>query len=118
MRCADRILKLSPDNAEALRDRGLGYFKLGHRHGARHDLGALPAPAIPDAADAGSLRERLVELSSGAAKPKLTSSARSDRHHFEVVLGHAAIRARPGVGNPPSACPVRCLPRATPSASS
>ena len=38
VRCADRILKLAPDNAEALRDRGLGYFKLGHRHGARQDL--------------------------------------------------------------------------------
>jgi regulator of sirC expression with transglutaminase-like and TPR domain len=68
VRCADRILKLSPENPEALRDRGLGYFKLGHRHGARHDLGRY-VQLNPDAADAGSLRERLVELSSGAAKP-------------------------------------------------
>lgn len=68
VRCADRILKLAPDNAEALRDRGLGYFKLGHHHGARHDLGRY-LQFHPEAADAGPLRERLVELSSGPAKP-------------------------------------------------
>ena len=68
VRCADRILKLSPDNADALRDRGLGYFMLGHRHGARHDLGRY-LHLKPDASDVGSLRERLVELSNGAAKP-------------------------------------------------
>ena len=65
VRCADRILKLSPENTEALRDRGLGDFKLGHRHGARQDL-ARYLQLQPDAADAGSLRERLVELSNGA----------------------------------------------------
>ena len=65
VRCADRILKLAPDNTEALRDRGLGYFKLGHRHGARQDL-ARYLQLQPDAADAGSLRERLVEMSNGA----------------------------------------------------
>ncbi|WP_159016527.1 SirB1 family protein [Cognatiluteimonas profundi] len=68
VRCADRILKLAPDNADALRDRGLGYFKLGHRHGARRDLGRY-LQMNPEAADVGSLRERVVELSSGAAKP-------------------------------------------------
>jgi regulator of sirC expression with transglutaminase-like and TPR domain len=68
VRCADRILKLAPDNAEALRDRGLGYFKLGHRHGARLDLGRY-LQMNPEAADVGSLRERVVELSSGTAKP-------------------------------------------------
>jgi len=65
VRCADRLLKLAPDNTEALRDRGLGYFKLGHRHGARQDL-ARYLQLQPDAADAGSLRERLVEMSNGA----------------------------------------------------
>ena len=68
VRCADRILRLSPDSADALRDRGLGYFKLGHRHGARADLGRY-LQLHPQAADAGSLRERLVELSSEAARP-------------------------------------------------
>jgi regulator of sirC expression with transglutaminase-like and TPR domain len=68
VRCADRILRLTPDNPEALRDRGLGYFKLGHRHGARTDLGRY-LQLHPQAADAGSLRERLVELNAGAARP-------------------------------------------------
>jgi len=68
VRSADRILKLSPDNSEALRDRGLGYVRVGHRHGARNDL-ARYLQLNPDAADAGPLRERLVEMSSGAPRP-------------------------------------------------
>jgi regulator of sirC expression with transglutaminase-like and TPR domain len=68
VRCADRILKLAPDNADALRDRGLGYFKLGHRHGARNDLGRY-LQLHPQAPDAGTLRERVVELSAVSAKP-------------------------------------------------
>ena len=68
VRSADRILKLSPDNSEALRDRGLGYLRLGHRHGARGDL-ARYLQLNPEAADAGPLRERLVEVSSGAPRP-------------------------------------------------
>ena len=68
VRSADRLLKLAPDNAEALRDRGLGYLKLGYRHGARQDLGRY-LQRYPDAPDAVPLRERLVELSAGAARP-------------------------------------------------
>lgn len=68
VRCADRILRLAPDNLEALRDRGLGYLRLGHRHGARHDL-ARYLQLHPEAADAGPLHERLVELSSGSTRP-------------------------------------------------
>jgi len=68
VRSADRILKLSPDNSDALRDRGLGYLRLGHRHGARNDL-ARYLQLNPDAADAGPLRERLVDMSSGAPRP-------------------------------------------------
>ena len=68
VRCSDRILRITPDSAEALRDRGLGYFKLGHVHGARADLGRY-LQLHPQAPDASSLRERLVELSSGAARP-------------------------------------------------
>jgi tetratricopeptide (TPR) repeat protein len=37
-RSADRILRLTPDNTEALRDRGLAYLHMGHHHGARQDL--------------------------------------------------------------------------------
>ena len=68
VRSADRILKLSPDNSDALRDRGLGYLRIGHRHGARNDL-ARYLQLNPDAADAGPLRERLVDMSSGAPRP-------------------------------------------------
>ena len=68
VRSADRILRLAPNNLEALRDRGLGYLRLGHRHGARQDL-ARYLQLHPDAADAGPLHERLVELSSSSSRP-------------------------------------------------
>lgn len=66
-RSADRILRLSADNGDALRDRGLAYLKMGYRQGARADL-ARYLQLNPDAQDSGPLRERLVELSSGQAK--------------------------------------------------
>ena len=69
MRCADRILKLSPDNAEALRDRGLGYLQAGPPPRRARRTWRATCSCNPDAADAGSLRERLVELSSGAGAP-------------------------------------------------
>lgn len=68
VRCADRILRLSPDNSDALRDRGLGYLRMGYRHGARQDL-ARYLQLNPDAADSGPLHERLVEASNAPAKP-------------------------------------------------
>ena len=64
VRCADRVLKLSPNNAEALRDRGLGYMKLGHAHGARHDLTRY-LQLNPNATDSESLRERLIGIARG-----------------------------------------------------
>jgi regulator of sirC expression with transglutaminase-like and TPR domain len=60
VRCADRILRLIPDNAEALRDRGLGYLELGHHAGARRDLGRY-LQQNPEASDVESIRERLIE---------------------------------------------------------
>lgn len=63
VRCSDRILKLAPDNAEALRDRGLGYSELGHRAGALRDLGRY-LQTMPDADDAEAIRHRLVEQGS------------------------------------------------------
>lgn len=68
LRCADRILKLSPDDPDALRDRGLGYLQLGHRHGARHDLGHY-LQRNPRAADAASVREQLIGLGAGDLRP-------------------------------------------------
>lgn len=66
-RSADRILKLSPDQPEALRDRGMAYLQLGHRGGARHDL-ARYVQQNPQASDMTQMRERLVELSAGSAR--------------------------------------------------
>jgi regulator of sirC expression with transglutaminase-like and TPR domain len=60
VRCTDRILRLLPDNAEALRDRGLGYSELGHTAGALRDLGRY-LQTNPDADDAEAVRHRLVE---------------------------------------------------------
>lgn len=66
-RSADRVLKLSPDQPEALRDRGLAYLKMDHAHGARHDL-ARYLHVAPEAPDVDAMRERLVELSAGSAR--------------------------------------------------
>lgn len=66
-RSADRILKLSPDQPEALRDRGLAYVQLGHRGGARHDL-ARYVQQNPQAPDMASMREQLVELNTGLSR--------------------------------------------------
>jgi regulator of sirC expression with transglutaminase-like and TPR domain len=63
-RCADRILKLAPDQPEALRDRGMAYAQLGHSLGARADLGRYLA-LRPDAADAETVRIGLIDASLG-----------------------------------------------------
>lgn len=60
VRSADRVLRLSPDNPEALRDRGLGYAELGHAVGATRDLGRY-LQQNPEAEDAEAVRLRLVE---------------------------------------------------------
>jgi regulator of sirC expression with transglutaminase-like and TPR domain len=60
-RSADRLLKLSPNVPDALRDRGLGYLHMGHNSGARTDL-ARYLQLNPRARDAMTVRTRLVEL--------------------------------------------------------
>ena len=59
VRCTDRILRLLRDNAEALRDRGLGYSELGHQAGAQRDLGRY-LQLNPGADDADAIRSRMV----------------------------------------------------------
>lgn len=61
-RSADRLLRLGPETAEALRDRGLAYRELGYAGGARADLGRYLQLA-PQADDAETVRQALVELS-------------------------------------------------------
>ena len=66
-RSADRVLKLAPEQPEALRDRGLAYLNMDYQHGARHDL-ARYLQLAPEAADAGVMRERLVELNTSRSR--------------------------------------------------
>lgn len=66
-RSADRVLKLSPEDADALRDRGLGYLQLGHLAGAREDLSRYLSRHA-HAADAGEVRTRLIETGRGSAR--------------------------------------------------
>ena len=66
-RSADRVLKLSPDQPDAVRDRGLAYLKLDYLPGARQDL-AHYLQMAPYADEAQGLRERLVELNVGRSR--------------------------------------------------
>ena len=67
VRSVDRILRISPNNAEALRDRGRGYLELGHRGGAQADLSRY-LQLRPEADDASELRVRLID-SGGGVRP-------------------------------------------------
>ncbi|MGX9720965.1 SirB1 family protein [Stenotrophomonas acidaminiphila] len=67
-RSADRILKLAPEQNDALRDRGLAYLRLDHLAGARADLSQY-LRREPDAADAAQVRERLIDI--GGERPRL-----------------------------------------------
>lgn len=67
-RSADRVLKLAPEQSDALRDRGLAYARLGHVAGAREDL-ANYLLRQPQADDAAAIRDRVITL--GARRPRL-----------------------------------------------
>ena len=67
-RSADRLLKLAPEQDDALRDRGLAYLQLEYLAGARHDLGQY-LKRNPEASDAQWLREKLIDL--GGPVPRL-----------------------------------------------
>ncbi len=61
-RTSDRLLKISPDTPDAVRDRGLAYREIGYANGARDDLGRYLRLA-PQAEDGDRVRSLLVELS-------------------------------------------------------
>ncbi|HDS1576096.1 TPA: SirB1 family protein [Stenotrophomonas maltophilia] len=67
-RSADRLLKLAPEQDDALRDRGLAYLQPEYLAGARHDLGQY-LKRNPEASDAQWLREKLIDL--GGPVPRL-----------------------------------------------
>ncbi len=66
-RTADRLLKLSPDTAEALRERGLAYRELGHTKGAREDL-ARYLQLLPEADDLDAVRSALIDLGTAPSR--------------------------------------------------
>ena len=61
-RTSDRLIRLTPEAAEAWRDRGLAYRELGYAHGAREDL-ARYLQMQPGSADEDAVRAALVEVS-------------------------------------------------------
>ena len=61
-RTSDRLIRLTPEAAEARRDRGLAYRELGYAHGAREDL-ARYLQMQPGSADEDAVRAALVEVS-------------------------------------------------------
>jgi regulator of sirC expression with transglutaminase-like and TPR domain len=65
-RTSDRLLKLSPETPEPLRDRGLAYRELGYAKGAREDL-ARYLQKLPNAEDADSVRNALIDLGGARA---------------------------------------------------
>ncbi len=62
VRCADRLLRLDPQQADEQRDRGMFYLKLGHRTAAREDL-ATYLMRKPQCEDAETVRSALIEAS-------------------------------------------------------
>lgn len=66
-RTADRLLKLSPDTAEALRERGLAYRELGYTKGAREDL-ARYLQLLPEADDLEAVRAALIDLGTAPSR--------------------------------------------------
>jgi regulator of sirC expression with transglutaminase-like and TPR domain len=67
-RSADRLLKLAPEQDDALRDRGMAYLQLDYQAGAHRDL-ALYLQRNGQATDAQWVREKLVEM--GGRRPRL-----------------------------------------------
>lgn len=65
-RSADRVLRLLPDEPEALRDRGLAYLELGYLPGARQDLSRYLQRA-PEAGDAQTIRGHLLDVAGNRA---------------------------------------------------
>jgi len=63
LRCSDRLLRLDPAQAEEWRDRGLFYLRIGLGSAARANLSRYLSLA-PEAGDAATVREALIEASS------------------------------------------------------
>lgn len=66
-RTCDRVLCLSPNRADDLRDRGMAYLQLGHVSGARTDLSRYLA-MNPTADDSERVRNALIEASADVSR--------------------------------------------------
>ena len=114
-RSADRILSLSPDNADALRDRGLAYRKMGYRQGARADLArylqlqSRSGGCRPAARTAGRTQQRF------AADRTDARGASHTQQPLQTTIISKSSLVTPQSGHVqcpaclPSACPARCL---------
>lgn len=60
LRCADRLVRLAPQHADTLRDRGVLYHQLGHLGAAREDLARYLSMA-PQADDTEAMRGLLLD---------------------------------------------------------
>jgi regulator of sirC expression with transglutaminase-like and TPR domain len=67
LRCADRLVRLEPQQSEEHRDRGMFYLKVGHMSAAREDLSRYLAMQ-PEAEDADAVRGALIEVSGRPAR--------------------------------------------------
>jgi len=61
-RSIDRVLTLTPEQPDAVRDRGMAYLELGYLPGARQDL-AHYLQLAPEAGDVDQVREKLIHAS-------------------------------------------------------
>ena len=60
LRCADRLVRLDPEQADEIRDRGMLYLRVGYGKGARNDL-ARYLQLKPEADDIDHVRGSLIE---------------------------------------------------------
>ena len=64
LRCADRLVRLGPNEADEVRDRGLLYARVGHAAGARIDLTRY-LQLKPEADDVDHVRDTLIDAGGG-----------------------------------------------------
>ena len=64
LRCADRLVRLGPDEADEVRDRGMLYARVGHGAGARIDL-ARYLQLRPEADDVDHVRDTMIDTGPG-----------------------------------------------------
>ena len=67
LRCADRLVRLDPSQADEVRDRGMLYLRVGYGKGARADL-ARYLKLKPEADDIDHVRASLIEAGGSSSR--------------------------------------------------